>query len=156
MCQRQFSVASDAEKFEPPLSFLFQDSGTNSDSATLLYKLHTSENIQWVTRALSTHVNTVHILLSWWTNMFYLDNVLSWTKSLGRGNQYATLSYLVYMVFWVILSNLMGYFVFHRNCSVFAFHKLLRDFQIMLTKWSHYAVMAVTNISKHYVESILL
>ena len=41
-------IVSDSEKFEPPLSFLFQDGGNNSDSATLLYKLHTSENIQWV------------------------------------------------------------------------------------------------------------
>ena len=39
---------TEAEKFNPPLSYLFEEDNLNSDSAALIYKLHTSENIQWV------------------------------------------------------------------------------------------------------------
>jgi len=37
----------DARKHDPPLSYLFQDDKLSLDSAAVIYKLHTNENIEY-------------------------------------------------------------------------------------------------------------
>lgn len=48
LCAYLFFLTVDARKHEPPLSYLFQDDKLSLDSAAVIYKLHTSENIEYV------------------------------------------------------------------------------------------------------------
>ena len=45
-----------ALNYDPPLSFLFEEDGQGSDSAAIIYKLHTNENIQLVFKAFNVPI----------------------------------------------------------------------------------------------------
>ncbi len=44
---------SESEKYEPPLAYLFDEDASTSDSAALIYRLHTNEKIEFTCRCTS-------------------------------------------------------------------------------------------------------